>query len=303
MKVILWGLKNGNDSFKHIYFGLQDNFLHGGLEVIWVTDHPSSVAAIESGDLIIATDRQYSHLQLKSGAKYFTLNLDKSQGVGKQLWEYENSYYMQEFTGDAFGSLDSQGSICLFAQNIRTLFLPWGTPIFRENFDPFNIKRQENQTEYFVGSIWDNPEGQGNKTRLREYSQILKEHGVSFKRIGGNRWGRKGVSELASRDYVRGSRLGAAIVGNWQAQNSYYPCRLFKAVSSGMPPISNLDATHIFGDSLLFHSDTKVLTNLSLSEKPLDALARLNAASEIVREHYTYSAMISRILRVINGEW
>ena len=303
MKVILWGLKNGNDSFKHIYTGFQDNFLHRGNELIWVTDHPSSVSAIDSGDLVIATDRQYSNLKLKAGAKYFTLNLDKTQGVGKQLWEYENSYYMQEFTADAFGSPDSQGSICLFAQNIRTLFLPWGTPVFQENFDSFNVKRQENQDEYFVGSIWDNPEGQGNKTKLREYSRVLEEFGVSFKRIGGNRWGRKGVSEFKSRDYVRKSRLGAAIVGNWQAQNSYYPCRLFKAVSSGMPPISNLDATRIFGDSLLFNPDVKVLTKMSLSEKPTDALARLTAASEIVRDHYTYSAMISRILRVTNGEW
>lgn len=303
MKIVLWGLNKGNDSFRHIYLGLYKNYLHMGKKIYWVADEKKSATAISAGDLVIATDRGAENLSLVSGAKYFTLNLDKKKGIGKRLWEYENSYYMQEYTIDAFGTPDSRGSVCLYAPDVRTIFLPWGTPVFEENFSNFNDAREKSKMEYFVGSIWDNPEGQGNKTSLREYSRVLAKAEIKFKRIGGNRWGRKGISDEKSHNFVQQSRLGAAIVGNWQSQNKYYPCRLFKAISSGMPPISNLDASAIFSDAMVYDHDIEILTNRALSQSSREARLRFEEAKLITLKHYTYKAMISRISRVVTNEW
>jgi hypothetical protein len=56
---------------------------------------------------------------------------------------------------------------------------------------------------------------------------------VTLKKRGGSRININGLSDSKNSQLVRKSRFGATIVGEWQRNAAYIPCRLFKNISFG----------------------------------------------------------------------
>ena len=206
-RVVLWGLRTTfNDTFYFIHKGLYETLKKLSIPVIWVDDKQSNADLLREGDLVYAVDRAYIHLPIRFDIKYclhniggeFVDNLDRTQFVTLQV-----------LTIDRF----EEG-----LQNLRPLD---GLLRGAASYDPLgNILYQS------WGTIWDNDLGQGNIKVIAEYEKLLLEHKIKFKCV-------KGAPEFFNPTYVRHSAIGASIVGDWQREHGYTPCRLFKAVSYG----------------------------------------------------------------------
>jgi hypothetical protein len=95
---------------------------------------------------------------------------------------------------------------------------------------------------------------------------------------------------------VRRSRLAAAVVGDWQREHGYLPCRLFKNVSFGAVPIGNSPVyERLFGNIALVCDDLSELVNSYLALSPADRRERVRSAQDLMR-NYTYEAAFNRIL-------
>ena len=295
-RVVIWGLRTTfNDTFYFIHKGLYETLKKLGIPVIWIDDKQENIGLLQKGDLVYAVDRAAKFLPVRSDLKYCLHNISD-----QFISQLNPAQYLaiQVLTLDRFQEgvenkrpLDSSlhGSATFDPAN-NVLYQSWGTPILAKDFmSPINFPLKK--SEYFVGTIWDNSLGQGNKRVIAEYDSILKERNIKFKCV-------KGAPEFFNPIYVRHSAIGASIVGDWQKQNGYTPCRLFKAVSYGRIGAINSQNTKIQYPWSLANENIGELIEeiLSMGDSKTKELIR-HQQKELEQE--TYEAKISNVCSIL----
>ena len=291
-KIVVWGLKSVIDSYKFIQKSFYENARLLGYEAVWVDDLETNQSLVNRGDIVFAVDRARRHLPIRSDAKYVLHNISS-----EELKLEKNFINIQVFRKDSIGTSLGIHWVQWDASS-RTLFQPWGIPIPPKlwKIPRYPIKKQE----YWVGSIWNDSENRGNSEFMKKYIQVLAKHEISFCRKGTpTRLQPNGISEGRGQKLVNRSVIGAAVVGEWQKENLYVPCRLFKNIAAGAPPSSNSDFSLVFGDvGGIFEPDPELLIArvLSLSKKQREEIVLSSQAKMIP---YTYSAGMNRIFNFL----
>ena len=286
---MVWGLKSDFHSHKFIQGAFYRNFLDMGFDAFWVDDLEKNVNLIGSGDIVFAVDVASRFLPIVKGAKYVLHNIS-----AEELGLDDNFLNLQVHTSSATG--EKLGiPYTRWDSSKRTLFQPWGVPTRPREWRLPNLNRST--TEYWVGSIWNNDLNQGNSTFMAGYIQTLNDQGIRFFRRGTpSRFQPRGISESKSMILVNRSAIGAAVVGEWQRENNYIPCRLFKNIASGVIPSSNADFSELFGiKGGVFDSDPSVVIAKVIEMKHSEKVELVEWAQTRILP-YTYYAGIQRIL-------
>jgi hypothetical protein len=293
-RVVLWGLRTTfNDTFYFIHKGLYETLKKLNIPAIWVDDKESNIDALRNGDLVYAVDRAAQFLPARTDVKYclhniseqFIKNLKPEQYVAIQVLTLDRFLEGREQSRPLDAYLHGTASYD-FVGNV----LYWGAPMLARDFlAPMNFPLKK--SEYFVGTIWDNELGQGNARVIAEYEKLLREKRIQFKCV-------KGAPEFFNPIYVRHSAIGASIVGDWQREHGYTPCRLFKAVSYGRIGAINSDNSKIqypwtmanenigeLIEDILQMSDTKTKELIRFQQKAL--------------KQETYEAKIANVCTVL----
>ncbi len=288
-KIVIWGLRSDFHSHKFIQGAFYRNFLDLGFQAIWIDDLEENAKFVESRDIVFAVDVASRFLPIVRGAKYVLHNLSaESLGLDGGFINIQVHYAKASGVnlGIPYVHWDAEK---------RTLFQPWGVPTQPK---VWRLPKQAKSTkEFWVGSIWNNELNQGNSDFMEGYISSLEGYGIDFSRHGTpSRFHPRGISESKSVKLVNRSAVGAAVVGNWQKQNKYIPCRLFKNIASGAVPSSNADFSELFGiDGGIFDDKPdeviRKVINLSYDEK---VELVISAQQKILP--YTYHAGIERII-------
>jgi hypothetical protein len=302
-QVVIWGLKSQHHSHRFIHANFFKSLKYQGVDVLWLDDLPDQQSKIKDGATIIGVDVASTYLPISTRYRYVAHNLEHV----KKFAEFENVnphhvLRLQTFTKSATGSSDPEGSIAKYDESNRTLFQPWGTPIPESEWTRPESNRIHFKTENWVGSIWNDALGQGNMDQIAAYKIALANYGFKFKRYGMNRITRRGLSERTATRLVRISPIGAAIHGGWQVQNQLYACRLFKAVSAGVAPVTNQNAQPIFQDTAISDPDMMRLVEASYKENKTSKIERAYAAQKYLKL-YTYEKAFERMDRAYSDEW
>lgn len=288
-KVIIWGLKSDYHSHKFIQSAFHKNFLRMGFDSLWVNDRANNAHIIQAGDIVFAVDAAAKNLPIVKGANYVLHNMSPE---AMQL--EENHLVIQVHTSSCSGTNVGIPYVSWDAAN-RTLFQPWGVPTPPQTWR--SPKRNRSANEYWVGSVWNNELNQGNTHFIEEYVKALGQQNISFFAKGTpTRIHPNGISESRSISYVQNSAVGAAVVGEWQKNNEYIPCRLFKNVASGALPSSNADFSVLFGtEGGIFDPDPNLLIQKVLALEYSEKCRLVQEAQQRILP-YTYMAGITRIL-------
>jgi len=293
-KIVIWGLRSDFNSYKFIQSAFYNNFLDMGFETIWIDDLESNQILVNRFDIVFAVDIASRFLPRVTGAKYVLHNISaEDYGLEEKFINIQAHY--------AFASGSNLGIPYVhWDLEKRTLFQPWGVPTKPKEWKLPNRKKSSN--EYWVGSIWNNDLNQGNTDFMKGYIRTLNEQGIGFYRRGTpSRFQPRGLSEKRSMTLVNHSAIGSAVVGNWQKENRYVPCRLFKNIASGSVPSSNADFSELFGMSGGVFNDepeTIIQTILGLSHSEKMDLVK-SAQQRIIP--FTYHASIQRILHLLSN--
>lgn len=291
-KIIIWGLRNRSHSHKFIHKGFFENFKRLGFETVWVEDAMQNQHLVRSGDIVFAVDVASRHLPSVKKAKYVLHNIPPQT---KQI--NENYLVLQVYTTGVPGESLGMPWVWWDEQN-STLYQPWGVP--QPTTKWLKYSHGDSNSEYWVGSIWNNKLNQGNQDFMKKYKYALKSHHIKFKQVGRSTVFRpNGISEEKANRLINQSPIGASVVGEWQKKHSYVPCRFFKNVSAGAVPSSNSNFSELLGsEGGVFESDPQLLIDkvLSLSRKTCHKMTE-DAQNNI--EQYTYEAGIKRILRLL----
>ena len=287
-KVVIWGLKSDFHSHKFIQHAFYTNALKMGYESIWVDDRESSADLINRGDIVFAVDVAARFLPVIAGARYVLHNISpESIGINN------NFVKVQVHTKAAKG--ENLGIPYVHWDNAtRTLFQPWGVPSSPKVWKKAN--HISTNKEFWVGSIWNNDLNQGNSDFMKGYIENLSTHNIRFLRKGTpSRFQPNGISESRATRLVNRSAIGAAVVGNWQRDNQYIPCRLFKNVAAGTIPSSNAEFYDLFNSDIgIFDSNPEILIEKILRVGQKEREERVELAQQIVLP-YTYTAGMNRI--------
>jgi hypothetical protein len=289
-RFVIWGLRNARHSHRYIHKGFYETLKRLNIEVIWLDDLEKNRDLIRSGDLIIVVGVACRFLPVNQKAHYVLHNVD-----GPIVEQILNKTYLQVFTNDSIGEKIDE-TVSLWNQEEKTLYQPWGLPEPQEDWlaPQVGISRKEN----WIGAIWDNDLHQGNREQLEWYISALKTHDIRFKRLGGTRSiFKNGLSSRNSFKKVNESRIGAAILGNWQKESGYIPCRAFKNVAAGAIPISNANLTHVFGGDYMHIANIEELVQVSL-ELDFKKIRSQSNNCKSVLTGYSYERSISRIVSV-----
>ena len=288
---VIWGLTNERHSHRYIHKGFSETLSRMGFETHWVADSRKYQGLVNENSIVIACGVAAIHMPLKTQSRYVLHNLD-SEFV-KDL----NHINLQVLTKESNG-VQIDKSKAKWDKNERVLFQPWG--LSEPSNEWLNPNPTKSLTENWVGAIWDNKLRQGNLIEIGEFRSALMNHNIRFRRFGGTRgFSKNGLSSKRSFQVVNSSAIGAAIVGRWQKEHLYVPCRAFKNIAAGAIPISNSNLQHIFGDNYLHVESIPELVDVSLNldQKEINERSRLCKKELIL---YTYERAIKRILWCLN---
>jgi hypothetical protein len=290
-KVVIWGLKSVRHSHRYIHSGFYDAFLRLGHETYWVDDSEESQKLLSPGSIVIAVNVASKYLVKVKQVKYVLHNLEpKSLGLDT---DYLN---LQVYTNNSTGET-IETPVIKFDQRSKTLFQPWGIAIPSQNW--LSSRETRSSSEFWIGAVWQNDLGQGNKEEIELYKKVLKSNGIQFRKRGGTRWiTREGISENKALQLVNQSAVGAAIVGRWQLEHSYIPCRLFKNIAAGAIPASNSNMGELLGISGVFDSQIGSLVDQALGISHQRAIA-LNEEAKRGIHKFSYENSIMRILQTL----
>ena len=294
-RIVVWGLRTVfNHSHHFIHGGFYLTLKKLGAPVIWLDDDPKNANVILPGDFVIAVNVFMKYLPVVKGAKYCLHNAnDEFVGllgpdcVRLQVFN-KGSIPSEEQKRQGVNPLLS--GVAYYDSRINTLYQSWGAPLLAREFcKPMRLEYKK--SEYFVGTIWDNELGQGNSQVIPIYKSALHNVGIRFMHV-------QGAPELINPLYVRHAAVGASIVGNWQREIGYAPCRLFKAVSFGRPGLINADAISLAYPWAICNENIPELIDYSLG-------LSINQTEELV--HYqqsfvaqeTYEQKIGNMLQVL----
>jgi hypothetical protein len=288
---VIWGLKSKRNSFRYIWEGFYETLVNLGEAVSWVDDKEKNSGIVTSKSIVLSVGISNRYLPINNHAKYILHNVED-----QRFYQSSNHLSLQVWHSEAKGE-PVDDSIALFSPKDNVLYQPWG---IAEEQKLWKIPASSRKKlEYWVGSVWNNSLNQGNLQAIEAYKSILKSRGVSFRRVGGTRsWSRHGVRPKRALDLINQSAYGAAIVGNWQMNHGYVPCRLFKNVASGNIPLSNANYNHVFPGLGIFDSNLEELL------EEVDQLARVEylkrvAEAQVILAKYTYVRNLQRLIRFL----
>jgi hypothetical protein len=297
-KVTIWGLKHTRHSHRFIHKGFYENFAKLGYETNWVEDKPTN-QELES-DIYFVSGVASDFIKFKKASIYILHNVKLNDRNLDEIQRNKVKYInLQVYTNDSKGEeIDNKNT--LYDPHSNTIFQPWGTPLNPSEWSEYSPKNKS-RIEWWVGAVWNNSLNQGNVSTITQYKTLLQKKGVLFLKRGGSRFRVEGVSDSRNSKLIRNSRIGATIVGSWQQDNNYIPCRLFKNISFGIPPTSNMSMPKSFTNTSGFIKDLEQLIDFSLHENESSRQERFNSARQILKT-FTYSNNITRILNVLAGK-
>jgi hypothetical protein len=139
--------------------------------------------------------------------------------------------------------------------------------------------------------IWDGVFG--NVDQLRPFMAACAENAIGFEH-------HSCISRVEHLHFIRESLIAPVIVGKWQYEHGYIPCRLFKNVSYGHRPVTNsLTGSELFEGRVIFNCDTHDLLSEALDTSLDVGLVRDHM--RFVQAHHTYVNRVQRILECLFG--
>lgn len=233
-RLVCWGGgdRASLDSFRWVWQAYHETAQKLGIPTVWAADTPDWHPHVFPGDTVLGVDIWSQHIPCVPGARYVLHNFSGEHPLYQQLGDSKDFLRLQVWTTDAFGE---QWDECRrFDRQGQVLFQPWGSDLLREEFmEPvFNPASRE---VVFVGAVWsDIRDGVelGNEGVIAELREACDHNGLEFVH-------RTQVSPEELIRLTRSARLAPTVVGQWQCDHAYLPCRAFKNSAYGTLMFSN----------------------------------------------------------------
>jgi hypothetical protein len=305
-RAVIWGHPLHSHTHSYVHAGFARAFEALGVETIWTSD-PQALTGLDlDGTLFLTEGQVIEGMPYDPRARYVLHNVDRSWWRGRErsclaLQVYTTSPRERCEAGEPLERIDAHTYVERDEQGIATLYQPWATDLLPYEFD-LDVAfppawsaielREAAANPYFaawVGTIGDGVFG--NREQLTPFFQACERHGVDVLH-------RTGIDRRTHICVIRSSLLAPTIVGRWQLEHGYIPCRLFKNVSYGRLGVTNSPHVQaILEAEIPCRADGAELFEIALGRARDHAL--LHQQMREVRARHTYLNRIETILGLL----
>ncbi len=289
-KVIIWGHKLHSHTHSYIHNGFYTAFKYLGYQTYWFDDK-DDVTRFDFANSLFITEGQADHnIPLRHDCKYILHNcVDPKYRSLKQ----ENYILLQVYTDSIFQvrSLVKLASCIYYDLVGRCLYMPWATDLLPWEIE--EIQRHLATTPIQKRVAWVGTVGAGkfgNIEQLQPFIQACEENMIDF-------FSKRGVSAEDHCEIIRTSYIAPAIVGEWQQNCGYIPCRIFKNISYGKMGVTNSPRVYeLFEGKIVYNPDSYQL--FYDAKKKVDAMSseELLNLMDFVKTKHTYLNRIVTLL-------
>jgi hypothetical protein len=315
-KVIIWGHQLHNHTHSYIHNAFYIGFKHLGYKVYWFNEngennYPNPNEEIDfNNSLYIVHGLESKKLPLNDTSFYICHNVEwlcnnerkiptshvlinNSEGILSKNIIYLQVYYIGCINEKKFNNY----KYYCYSDDYNLIYMPWATDLLPseideniKNLDSFKIKNISN----FIGMPLEHWE---------IFCKELKKHNIEYKNYGGtfdiNSNKNKSIEE--NMKLIQESIIAPSLQTQWQIENNYIPCRIFKNISYGKMGITNNPTVYELFDKKIIYSDSineLVKKGLEFNNKPEKNKIIKDLMIE-VRDNHTYLNRINFILDFI----
>ncbi len=292
-QVVLWGHKLHSHTHSYIHWGFKRAFEHLGYKTLWLDNTDSTKNIDFSNSLFITEGQVDKNIPVLDDCFYIIHNCKPNKY--QHLLNNGHAMILQVYSHDCLKRNEPTLDFCFhYDLNQPILYMPWATDLLPHEID--EIKRElkhvkKNRSIYFVGSIGDGVHG--NKNQWNNFKRACQKENIPCDL-------KRGCTASMEQNIlqVQNAYLAPAIQSQWQCENGYIPCRIFKNISYGAMGITNNKTVYeLFDKKIVYNSDTYQL--LYDAQEALDAfdLQKQCELMDFVRDKHTY---LNRIERLFN---
>ena len=311
-KIIIWGHELHNHTHSYIHNAFYITFKHLGYEVYWFNEdgqnnYPQN-GKLDNFDnsLFIVHGLESKNLPLNNKSFYLGHNIE---WVGTEF-KIPKNHVLKNNKGIpannilTFQVLTIGSKSCKSYKNIKyhkyaddysCLFFPWGTDLLPKQIHK-NIHNLENIKSSNISNFVGMPLGHWGI-----FKEECIEHGIEYKNYGGtfNKDSENNKSIEENMKLIQESILAPALQTDWQIENEYIPCRIFKNISYGKMGITNNKAVNeLFDNKLIYSENIGTLVKKGLEfEKRKDKFDKIRELMIEVKNNHTYINRINFIFK------
>ena len=291
-KVVIWGHKLHSHTHSYVHFAFYKAFKHLGYETYWLDDN-DDVSGVDFSNALFITEGQVDKKIPLRDDCYYILHHCRDRQRFQRLIDSKRVIHLYQYHDhhELFGEQFKIGDLTYANFPEASIAIPWGTDLLPHEIEANkqrikHIKRTH--TIYWVGTIgggWA-----GNLNELQPFIRACRENNINFKHV-------INVSLEQNRDLIQQSYMAPAIVGAWQEQHGYVPCRIFKNISYGqMVATNSRQANELFEKKLIFNKDTYQLFFDAKKRLATVKIADIYELMDMVKDKHPYLNRINTLL-------
>jgi hypothetical protein len=297
-QVVIWGerLVNGRShTHTYVHAAFMKAYQWLGSSVLWLSDEDDVSSFDFSETLFITEGFKNLKMPIRDDCWYVLHHVDfkRFTSIGQRcinLKAYSTSNMSLVGKCQKIRDFEHVTSFIEDGFEATTLLMPWAThllPFEFEQLDRKCIAGRRTRVVYWVGSITDGE--MGNIEELRKTSAALDSLGIRLIQS-------KVAEGWESKTAVQQSWIAPAIVGKWQSEVDYLPCRAFKNASLGRLPVSNSSVVNeVFENIMPKIQDTNYAESFVAVREMESSTDLCRYVQELVRANHTYLNRINTI--------
>lgn len=294
-QVVIWGHKLHSHTHSYIHERFYRAFKHLGYTVYWF-DHKDAVSDFDFSRTLFITEGQVDNrIPLREDCLYILHNCQGKKY--ESLFEKGCCINLQVYTDDVLSAPNAvKIDTCIYYDIPgKCVYMPWASDLLPHEIEEMKQRLphiKKDRRIYWIGTAGSGTFG--NIEQLNPFARACKENNVQF-RINDS-WAkalnRDDLLERTAKNF-----LAPTIVGKWQAEKGYIPCRIFINISSGQMGITNSPRVYeLFDRKIVYNPDTYQLF--------YDAMGRLStwsqeeqyALMDFIKTKHTYINRIQTLL-------
>jgi hypothetical protein len=296
-KVIIWGHKLHTHTHSYIHERFYRAFQHLGYPTFWFDDNDDVSSFDFSNSLFLTEGQVDKKIPLRNDCLYMLHNCDGAkyrEHIQESQW-----ITFQVYTDDVLKrpNLTKVAPCIYYDIPGRLVYMPWASDLLPFEIDEMK-KKLPNITKiraiHWIGTLVSGEFG--NVDQVGPFKQACLENNIVF--IHNDPW-IKGLNRNECTKRISTSYLAPAIVGKWQLDNGYIPCRIFNNISCGQMGMTNSFRTYeLFDYKILYNSDTYKLFYDAKNRLVTWTLEDQYELMDIVKEKHTYLNRIETLLNL-----
>jgi hypothetical protein len=299
-QVVIWGYPLHSHTHSWIHWAFNRAFEHLGYNTLWLTDEHDTTDISFENTLFITSGTQNKKIPIRTDCRYIFHNCEEDGTAEryKPLYEHNNVIRLQVYTHKCVTpSVEKIDDYSFVDLDGLTIYMPWATDLLPHEINTVKKnarKTKKTNTVHWIGTIGNIQDGPfGNSDIISPFIRACTENHIEFR----HHW-RTDISMSINQKLIQESYMAPTLVGRWQLEQGYIPCRIFKNISYGQMGVTNSKTVYeLFHGKIVYNEDPYQLfydAQKYIQEMNIQELYEL---MDFVRDNHTY---LNRIHHLFN---